>query len=215
MASAFRCALGLRSWVALFEKPLHNGLEQAVLAAMSFPERHPSPHGAGDVFLIRKLWRNHLFLLKVASNFRAKITRAHDTGRMTVTGRLTAGVWCFLRANQEMRMLLITCPCCGVQGEETEFHAGGEGHIKRLASAENTQEELGEYLFSRANPKGVHAERWWHQFGCGKWFHALRDTRTLEIYGVYDITASEPPAELMAHARQRLATLGLAEKSTN
>lgn len=110
-------------------------------------------------------------------------------------------------------MLLITCPCCGVTGEETEFHCGGEAHIERRAGADDSDQELGDYLFSRTNPKGVHAERWRHQYGCGKWFHVLRDTRTLEIYGVYDITAPEPPAELVAYARERLDALGLAEKT--
>lgn len=112
-------------------------------------------------------------------------------------------------------MLYITCPLCGVSGEETEFHAGGEAHITRLAGAENTDAELGAYLFDRANPKGLHAERWRHQYGCGKWFHVLRDTRTLEIYGVYDIKATEPPAELLEHARERMRALGLPEKTTS
>ena len=26
-------------------------------------------------------------------------------------------------------MLLITCPVCGAEGDETDFHAGGEAHI--------------------------------------------------------------------------------------
>ena len=111
-------------------------------------------------------------------------------------------------------MLLIHCPCCGAVAEETEFHCGGEAHIARRASAEATDAEFGAYLFDRANPKGVHFERWRHQYGCGKWFHMARDTRTLEIYGVYDIAATEPPAEILKRIETRLAETGAPYKST-
>ncbi|MEL6316145.1 MAG: sarcosine oxidase subunit delta [Pseudomonadota bacterium] len=111
-------------------------------------------------------------------------------------------------------MLLITCPICGAEGEETEFHCGGEAHIERRADGQATDEELGAYLFSRQNPKGVAFERWRHVYGCGKWFHMARDTRTLEIYGVYDIAAPAPPSGLRARIDQRLAARGLPWRST-
>lgn len=110
-------------------------------------------------------------------------------------------------------MLAITCPCCGVTGDESEFHAGGEAHIARRAADGDSDAALGDYLFSRANPKGLHFERWRHQYGCGKWFHIARDTRTMEIFGTYEITATEPPAELVAEARRRIAARGLPELS--
>ncbi len=106
-------------------------------------------------------------------------------------------------------MLLIECPCCGARGEETEFHCGGEAHIERRASDDHADADLGSYLFERKNPKGIHAERWRHQFGCGKWFHLLRDTRTLEIFGAYPITDREPPAVMLSAAEARLAARGL------
>ena len=112
-------------------------------------------------------------------------------------------------------MLLITCPCCGAAAEETEFHCGGEAHIERAARDEDDDQAFGAYLFARKNPKGVHFERWRHQFGCGKWFHMARDTRTLEIYGTYAITDREPPSELSAHIAARLADTGLPERSIN
>ena len=37
----------------------------------------------------------------------------------------------------------------------------------------------------RKNPRGLHAERWIHQHGCGRWFNAIRDTvsdRFVETY---------------------------------
>lgn len=110
-------------------------------------------------------------------------------------------------------MLLLTCPCCGAVAEETEFHAGGQAHIERKAGPEHSEADFEEYLFLRNNPKGVHLERWRHQFGCGKWFNLVRDTRTLEIYGTYDIAAKAPPKEIMDHVAQRLAALGLPEKT--
>ncbi len=92
-------------------------------------------------------------------------------------------------------MLILTCPCCGVTGEETEFHAGGEAHLKRFGPG-SSEDQFEEYLFMRENPKGVHFERWRHVNGCGKWFHAARNTVTLEVYGTYAAQTHEPPADL-------------------
>ena len=93
-------------------------------------------------------------------------------------------------------MLTISCPCCGVTAEETEFHAHGEAHILRhtVGSSDGDMET---YLFMRKNPKGVHFERWRHQYGCGKWFHMARDTVTLEVFGTYSAQTTEPPADLL------------------
>lgn len=92
-------------------------------------------------------------------------------------------------------MLLIKCPVCGVEGDETEFSYGGEGHIARPASDDpNTvsDDEQRDYLFVRKNPAGVHFERWLCARGCGKWFHAARDTLTLEFKSYYAITDPLP-----------------------
>ena len=92
-------------------------------------------------------------------------------------------------------MLILDCPCCGVSGEETEFHAGGEAHLKRH-SVGSTDDQFEEYLFMRENPSGVHFERWRHNNGCGKWFHAARCTQTLEVFGTYPAQTFEPPQEI-------------------
>ena len=89
-------------------------------------------------------------------------------------------------------MLILTCPCCGVTAEETEFHAGGEAHIKRFGPGSDDA-AFETYLFHRENPRGVHFERWRHANGCGKWFHAARCTQTLEVFGTYTAQTSEPP----------------------
>jgi sarcosine oxidase subunit delta len=92
-------------------------------------------------------------------------------------------------------MLILKCPYCGVDADETELSAGGEAHLKR-ETVGSDDAAFEEYLFMRENPKGVHLERWRHAYGCGKWFHAARDTVTLEVYGTYSAQVFEPPVEI-------------------
>ena len=80
-------------------------------------------------------------------------------------------------------MLMLNCPYCGINKDETELSAGGEAHIKRFGPGSSDQ-DFEEYLFGRANPKGLHFERWRCSSGCGKWFHAARCTLTLEVLGL-------------------------------
>ncbi|MCL4188211.1 MAG: sarcosine oxidase subunit delta [Rhodobacteraceae bacterium] len=94
-------------------------------------------------------------------------------------------------------MLMLTCPHCGVTAEETEFAPGGQAHLKRQGPG-SSDDDFEAYLFARANPRGVHLERWRHAFGCGKWFHAARCTVTLEVFGTYPARTAGPPAELRA-----------------
>ena len=89
-------------------------------------------------------------------------------------------------------MLLLTCPCCGVTAEETEFANGGEAHLKRFGPG-SSDAEYEAYMFNRKNPRGVHFERWRHAYGCGKWFLAARCTNTLEVFGTYPAQSTEPP----------------------
>lgn len=94
-------------------------------------------------------------------------------------------------------MLILTCPYCGIRCDETDLHAGGEAHLTRHGPG-SSDEEFEDYLFQRANPRGVHFERWRHAYGCGKWFHAARDTETLEVFGTYIAQVTEPPADIIA-----------------
>ncbi|HHI82264.1 MAG TPA: sarcosine oxidase subunit delta [Rhizobiales bacterium] len=99
-------------------------------------------------------------------------------------------------------MLLIRCPVCGVEGEEGDFHAGGQAHITRPATIDPdhvSDEQQRDYLFWRFNPKGLHFERWRCDRGCGKWFHAARDTVSNEFKATYPITQL-PPLDLMKQA---------------
>ena len=93
-------------------------------------------------------------------------------------------------------MLLITCPVCNICAEETEFHGGGEAHLKRFAHGSG-DDDFTRYMFEKKNPRGVVFERWRHVFGCGKWFHAARCAATLEIFGTYAAQTARPPANII------------------
>lgn len=80
-------------------------------------------------------------------------------------------------------MLRIECPYCG-ERDEPEFTFGGPSHLLRPAF-EVSDKEWVDYLFNRTNPKGPHGERWCHQYGCGRWFNAIRDTVTHHFLAVY------------------------------
>ena len=58
-----------------------------------------------------------------------------------------------------------------------------------------------DYLFMRHNPKGLHFERWRCDRGCGKWFHAARDTVTTMEFKAYYGIDEMPPVELMKQAK--------------
>ncbi|MCC5956861.1 MAG: sarcosine oxidase subunit delta [Natronohydrobacter sp.] len=99
-------------------------------------------------------------------------------------------------------MLILTCPCCGVTAEETEFHGAGEAHLKRFGPG-SADADYESYMFNRKNPRGVHFERWRHVYGCGKWFIAARCTMTLEVFGTYPAQTHEPPAEIVATLKSK------------
>ncbi|TRD23610.1 sarcosine oxidase subunit delta [Palleronia caenipelagi] len=94
-------------------------------------------------------------------------------------------------------MLRLHCPNCGVDCDETELSAGGEAHLTRFGPG-SEDDDFESYLFMRKNPKGVHFERWRHVMGCGKWFHAARNTVSLRVYGTYPAQVTAPPEALLA-----------------
>lgn len=82
-------------------------------------------------------------------------------------------------------MLLIPCPHCG-ERPEIEFRAGGEAHVVRPHDPSRTDDETwADYLYTRTNPKGRHAERWLHLHGCRQWFNVIRDTASDRILATY------------------------------
>ena len=53
-------------------------------------------------------------------------------------------------------------------------------------------EQWGDYVFFRKNPKGIHYERWIHAHGCRRWFNAVRNTITDEFIGTYKMGEPAP-----------------------
>lgn len=83
-------------------------------------------------------------------------------------------------------MLLIDCPYCLMARPEIEFRHAGEAHIVRPVDPSVASEaEWAEFLYMRTNPKGLHAERWRHLHGCGRFFNAIRDTVSDRIFTTY------------------------------
>ena len=83
-------------------------------------------------------------------------------------------------------MFHIYCPHCCEHREEEEFHVKGQAHIARPLDPEAlSDEEWGNYLYFRKNPRGLHHELWVHNAGCRKFFNVTRDTVTYEIKEVY------------------------------
>jgi sarcosine oxidase subunit delta len=73
---------------------------------------------------------------------------------------------------------LVPCPNCGPRSVY-EFRYGGE-HRPR-PSPDASAREWAHYLYARQNAAGVQKEWWFHRHGCGRWFLAIRDTRTNDV----------------------------------
>lgn len=103
-------------------------------------------------------------------------------------------------------MLHLTCPICGLDADESAFVAGGEAHLDRIApeaaTGEGGAEALRDYLYMRRDSPGIQHELWLCRFGCGKWFHAARDTHAQEFLAFYRI--DEPKPQLTAGRKPRV-----------
>ena len=100
-------------------------------------------------------------------------------------------------------MLLIVCPYCGKR-PEIEFSYGGQAHLARPQQPSQLDDQAwSEFLYMRANTKGVFAERWRHARGCGRFFNALRDTTTDHFLAFYK-TGEPQPALLASGAASAL-----------
>jgi heterotetrameric sarcosine oxidase delta subunit len=65
----------------------------------------------------------------------------------------------------------IPCPHCGPR-EFSEFSFGGE--VRELESADPQRDFDRVYL--RENAAALQVERWFHAYGCRRWFTIRRDT---------------------------------------
>lgn len=76
--------------------------------------------------------------------------------------------------------LQITCPHCGQRPvEEFTF---GEIPAPPVTITEPAARNI-DLAFMHNNVEGVQAERWFHLYGCRRWFNVQRDTRTDEVVG--------------------------------
>lgn len=74
-----------------------------------------------------------------------------------------------------------------------EFSYGGEAHIARPTEAAALSDaEWADFLYMRSNVRGLHAERWRHTHGCGRFFNALRDTTTDVFAATYKAGETRP-----------------------
>ena len=92
-------------------------------------------------------------------------------------------------------MLLIRCPFCAMERPESEFRHAGEAHIARPETPDAVDDSgWADFLYHRANPRGVVAERWRHVHGCGRFLNALRDTVSDRILATYRPGEPRPEA---------------------
>lgn len=100
-------------------------------------------------------------------------------------------------------MLIIRCPYCGDR-PEIEFYYGGEAHIARPPNPDVLSDaEWADFLYNRSNPKGIHAERWRHAHGCGRFFNAVRNTVSDFFLATYRVGDPQPDlGELAARPRR-------------
>lgn len=98
-------------------------------------------------------------------------------------------------------MLLIHCPYCAMDRPEVEFRYAGEAHIARVADPSQLDDAAWtDFLYMRTNPKGLHAERWRHVHGCGRFFNAVRDTVRDTFLRTYK--SGDPQPDLSAMTKQ-------------
>ena len=109
-------------------------------------------------------------------------------------------------------MLLIHCPHCERSLPEIEFQGAGEAHVARPDMATADDDAIRDYLFTRANPKGIVYERWRHTHGCARFFNAARDSVSDRFLATYRIGEPRPePSSLRPVANTDITQPGLNE----
>ena len=94
-------------------------------------------------------------------------------------------------------MFLIHCPYCDEALPELEFEYAGQAHLDRPEDpAALSDAEWRDYLFTRRNIRGNHAEQWRHSHGCARYFNAVRNTVTDKFLVTYPMGAPCPDASV-------------------
>ncbi|MBM3599800.1 MAG: sarcosine oxidase subunit delta [Alphaproteobacteria bacterium] len=100
-------------------------------------------------------------------------------------------------------MLNIRCPYCEEDRPEIEFRNAGEAHIARPDEPDRVDDrQWADFLYTRDNPKGWHAERWRHVHGCGRFFNAVRHSVDDRILLTYKAGEPKPDIERMLRERE-------------
>ena len=93
-------------------------------------------------------------------------------------------------------MFLVDCPYCEEgAARDRSLLTAGEAHIVRpgaKAQGEMSDEGWAEFMFIRDNVRGKHAERWWHEHGCNRFFNAVRNTVTDRFVVTYKMGDPRP-----------------------
>jgi sarcosine oxidase subunit delta len=101
-------------------------------------------------------------------------------------------------------MLLIPCPHCGPR-PETEFRYAGEAHVARPQDPMSVDDRgWSDFLYMRTNPKGLHYERWRHNYGCARYFNAVRHTVSDRIVATYKSGEAQPDGDALLAQFQAL-----------
>ena len=109
-------------------------------------------------------------------------------------------------------MLLVPAPIAD-RAPRSSSRYGGEAHIARPANPSTvTDEAWADFLYMRTNPKGVHAERWRHIHGCGRFFNALRHTVSDRFLATYKV--GEPRPAIVEPAAEPVLSRGSASVGT-
>ena len=69
--------------------------------------------------------------------------------------------------------------------EDTAIMLGTIAGYDELDPASVDDTAWADFLYMRSNPKGMHAERWRHVHGCGRFFNCVRDTVSDRISATY------------------------------
>ena len=83
----------------------------------------------------------------------------------------------------------IPCPYCGARPED-EFHYRGDASVKR-PKPDAGEQAFYDYVYTRSNPRGWHAEWGQHFAGCRQWMKVERNTLT------HEVRAAVGPAETL------------------
>lgn len=86
----------------------------------------------------------------------------------------------------------IPCPFCGDRDVSEFAYLGDAGVVRPFPDAADAGERVFETVYLRDNPRGRHAELWYHASGCRGWLRVDRDTATHEVASAVLTRAPSP-----------------------